>query len=65
MDKRLKCRNGKTINQNAAEQSVHWIGGILRDLQTFFWLRVFSTSQIFVSPARQPVTQTVGPLLAK
>ena len=26
----------------AAEQSVHWTLGILRDLQAFFWLRVLS-----------------------
>jgi hypothetical protein len=25
-----------------AQQSVHWTLGILRDLQAFFWLRVFS-----------------------
>jgi len=28
--------------QNTAQQSVHWTLGILRDLQVFFWLRVFS-----------------------
>jgi len=28
--------------QNAAEQSVQPTGGILPDLQAFFWLQVFS-----------------------
>ena len=27
--------------QKATQQSVQWIGGILRDLQALFWLRVF------------------------
>ena len=31
-----------SASMKAAEQSVHWTLGILRDLQAFFWLRVFS-----------------------
>jgi hypothetical protein len=33
--------------------------GSLRDLQAFFWLRAFSTSQAFSKPAPPPLTQTV------
>src|SRR6266508_6107081 len=33
--------------------------GILRDLQAFFWLRVFFCSQAESTPAPAPVTQTV------
>jgi hypothetical protein len=29
------------LKQENAQQSVHWTLGILRDLQAFFWLRVF------------------------
>jgi hypothetical protein len=29
---------------------VQWIGGILRDLQAFFWLRVFPALKHFPSP---------------
>jgi len=39
---------------------VHPTCGILRDLQAFFWLRVFSTSQAFSQSAHTRVTQTVG-----
>lgn len=34
----------------AAQQSVQWIGVILRDLQAVFWLRVFPTLKHFPSP---------------
>ena len=34
--------------------------GILRDLQAFFWLRVFFCSQAESTPAPAPVTPTVG-----
>jgi hypothetical protein len=33
--------------------------GILRDLQAFFWLRAFSTSQALSTPAHTQVTQTL------
>jgi hypothetical protein len=46
---------------NASQQSVQWIGGILRDLQTFFLASSFFCSQTFSQPARQPLTQTVSP----
>jgi hypothetical protein len=36
--------------QNASQQSVQWIGGILRDLQAFFWLRAFPALRHFSSP---------------
>jgi len=36
--------------QNAAEQSVQWICGILRGLQAFFWLRVFPALKHFPGP---------------
>ncbi|MCI0616980.1 hypothetical protein L0244_28730 [bacterium] len=36
--------------QNASQQSVQWIGGILRDLQAFFWLRAFPALKHFPSP---------------
>jgi len=42
-----------------AQQSVHPTCGILRDLQAFFWLRAFSTSQTLSTPAHTRVTQTV------
>jgi hypothetical protein len=41
---------------------VHPTCGILRGLQAFFWLRVFSTSQTLSTPAHTRVTQTVGRL---
>jgi hypothetical protein len=34
----------------AAQHSVQWIGGILRDLQAFFWLRVFPALRHYLSP---------------
>jgi hypothetical protein len=46
----------------AAQQSVHPTCGSRRDLQAFFWLRFFSTSQAFSQPAHTRVTQTVGRL---
>jgi len=40
---------------------VHRTLGILRDLQAFFWLQVFSApKQSPRPPQRQPLTQTVG-----
>jgi hypothetical protein len=37
-----------------AQQSVQWIGGILRDLQAFFWLWVFLIpSRVSVPPTCQ------------
>ncbi|MCZ2247135.1 MAG: hypothetical protein LC111_00040 [Bacteroidia bacterium] len=36
--------------QTAVEQSVQWIGGILRDLQAFFWLWAFSALKHLPSP---------------
>jgi len=44
---------------------VHLTCGILRDLQAFFWLRVFSTPQALSTPAHTPLTQTVGRSLAQ
>jgi len=44
---------------------VHPTLGSLRDLQAFFWLQVFSTSQTLSTPAPARVTQTVGTPLAK
>ncbi len=38
------------IRLKAAEQSVQRIGGILRDLPTFFWLRAFPALKHFPSP---------------
>ena len=51
----------RVFNSSSAQQSVHPTSGILRGLQAFFWLRVFSTSQAFFSPAHLRVTQTVSP----
>ena len=57
-----------------AESTQHggqWIGGILRYLQAFFWLRAFSALKHFPSPPQYPVKiargrpQTVGPLLSE
>jgi hypothetical protein len=42
---------------------VHPTCGSLRDLQAFFWLRVFSTSQTLSTPTHTRVTQTVGRLV--
>jgi hypothetical protein len=44
---------------------VHPTCGILRDLQAFFWLRVFSTPQALSTPTHTRVTQTVGQPRAK
>jgi len=44
---------------------VHPTLGSLRDLQAFFWLRVFSTSQTLSTPTPARVTQTVGWLSSK
>jgi len=38
---------------------VHRTGGICPDLQAFFWLRAFPTSQTFSTPAPPSLTQTV------
>jgi len=38
---------------NAAQQSVHWTLGILRDLQAFFWLRVFSAPKQSPRPPKR------------
>ena len=46
------------VLHKASQQSVHPTCGILRDLQAFFWLRVFSTSQAFSTPA--PAQQPAG-----
>jgi len=51
--------NRESSLQNHAQQSVHPTLGSLRDLQAFFWLRVFSTSQTLSTPAPARVTQTV------
>jgi hypothetical protein len=40
----------KAFEKSSAQQSVQWIGGILRDLQAFFWLRAFSALKHFPSP---------------
>jgi len=45
--------------RKSAQQSVQRTGGSLRDLQTFFWLRAFSTSQAFSYPAHTQVTPAV------
>jgi len=39
--------------KKAAEQSVQWIGGILRDLQAFFWLQVFPALRLYPSPPQR------------
>jgi DNA-directed RNA polymerase subunit RPC12/RpoP len=44
---------------------VHLTCGILRDLQAFFWLRVFPAPQALSTPAHTQVTQTVGTPLAQ
>jgi len=49
------------VSGQATQQSVHLTCGSLRDLQAFFWLRVFSTSQTLSTPAHLRVTQTVRP----
>jgi hypothetical protein len=36
--------------KTATQQSVQWMVGILRDLQAFFWLRVFPALKHFPSP---------------
>jgi len=35
---------------SAAQQSVQWMVGILRDLQAFFWLQVFPALRHYPSP---------------
>jgi hypothetical protein len=54
----FKNRSGQ---QAVAQQSVHPTCGILRDLQAFFWLWVFPTSQSesTPAPARVPITAVV------
>ena len=47
------------VLHKASQQSVHPTCGILRDLQAFFWLWAFSTSQTLSTPAHTRVTQTV------
>jgi hypothetical protein len=49
----------------AAQHRVQRTAGSLRDLEAFFWLRFFSTSQTFSTPAHTPLTQTVRQFLAK
>jgi hypothetical protein len=44
----------------AAEQSVQWIGGILRDLPAFFWLRAFSALRHYPSPLANHYRQPLG-----
>jgi len=34
-----------SLAPQAAQQSVHWTLGILRDFRAFFWLRVFSAPE--------------------
>jgi len=50
MNRFIQKHEGLFLCQRAAEQSVQWIGGILRDLQAFFWLRVFPALRHFPSP---------------
>jgi len=58
------------ILDKASQHSVHPTCGILRDLQAFFWLRAFSTSQALSTPTHTQVSptgtmaQTVGTPLA-
>jgi hypothetical protein len=59
MKKKSKSVNAVST-KNTAQQSVHPTCGSLRDLQAFFWLWVFSTSQTLSTPAHTRVTQTVG-----
>jgi hypothetical protein len=42
--------NHSSGRRKVAQKSVQWICGILRDLQAFFWLRVFSALGHFPSP---------------
>jgi len=49
----------------AAQQSVHPTSGSLRDLQVFFWLWFFSTSQTLFTPAHLRVTPAVSQPRAK
>jgi len=55
----ISCFSQRVFSTKNAQQSVHPTLGILRDLQAFFWLRVFSTSQTLSTPAPARVTQTV------
>ena len=50
----------RRVLHKACQQSVQLTCGSLRDLQAFFWLRVFSTSHAESTPAHPPLTQTVG-----
>jgi hypothetical protein len=50
-----------THAQRAAQHSVQWTAGSLRDLQAFFWLQVYTALKQF---SRQPpLTQTVSRFL--
>jgi hypothetical protein len=51
------------VSGQATQQSMHPTCGSLRDLQAFFWLWVFSTSQSESTPTHTRVTQTVSPFL--
>jgi hypothetical protein len=42
--------NGRYSCITAAQQSVQWMVGILRGLQAFFWLWVFSALRHYPSP---------------
>jgi hypothetical protein len=48
-----------------AQQSVHWICGILRLFSSIFLASSFFCSQAFSTPAHKPVTQTVGRMKAE
>ena len=53
----------RVLRSKTAQQSVQRIFGSLRDLQAFFWLQVFSTSQTESQPTQNPLTPAVGWLI--
>jgi hypothetical protein len=55
----------KTVNANAAQQSVHPTLGILARFQAFFYASSFSQSDGVPPPAPARVTQTVGRLVCQ
>jgi len=53
------------IHYNAAEQSVHLTGGILRHFRAFSTPKQNPTLEVLSTPAHPQVTQTVGTPLAQ